>query len=588
MKQPILELVMCWKTDMQLGHVMEFMDMLQRQRNVDSDSVAFTLMVIDNSLSIQNPGNKFRFDLSRVDHASIAEAYNQRILKTSAPWIMFMDCGDFFPDVYSVSMILNLLPTDEYDILWTERYDEITPKNGETWTNVVDDIDRRIYGKLFRTRYLLENGIFFDEKVTNDIGDVFLMTAMSRTDYTRFVKINTRFVPYAHVRQRPKEAPGMDEIVLQHHETNMDVIRNVGQKNQEDFYMQCVMRAVCEAYYYMHMGMAQDAMRTIKEEIRKVCSDNRDMIRKAKARDVEVFLDEAQEKALSICNKAYIEYGYEMYFDVDGDPFVKWIHRMCGDDPVIKSAKRRLTREANKILRKKDKVAVFCGTRNVYDSMETAAKSLMYHTKMDRVYFLIEDDTFPRELPDAVKCINVSGQKWFDPKGKNYRNSWTWMCMMRAAFAKLLPGEHQVLSLDIDVVVNDDISELWDIDLKDYYFAGVPETMQTEKKKTTYCNFGVIMLNLDRIRQTRIDDTIIESLNKDKWGCPEQDAFNHFCSGSIYSLDSKYNATRTGHITADTEEEKISHYAGIKYWKQFRPFKRFAGMSWEEVMKGAG
>ena len=31
--------------------------------------------------------------------------------------------------------------------------------------------------------------------------------------------------------------------------------------------------------------------------------------------------------------------------------------------------------------------------------------------------------------------------------------------------------------------------------------------------------------------------------------------------------------------SAETEEEKISHYAGIKYWKQFRPYKRYANMS---------
>ena len=93
------------------------------------------------------------------------------------------------------------------------------------------------------------------------------------------------------------------------------------------------------------------------------------------------------------------------------------------------------------------------------------------------------------------------------------------------------------------------------------------------------------MMNLEKIRKDGMDDRIIASLNKDKWGCPEQDAFNHFCAGSIYPLDSKYNATRMGHITKETDEEKISHYAGIKYWKQFKPFKKFAGMSWEEVMK---
>lgn len=590
MKQPILELVTFLNRDSYDACDL-FTNMVCLQRNVDFQDIHTTFIVICEKLTTSLKDHyKVPCDIVHVGDLPVAKAYNQRILKTQAPWIMFMDCGDFFPDVYSLSMILNLLPTDEYDILWTERYDESVTNKGETWTNVVDDIDRQVWGKLFRTQYLLENGIFFDEEVAHDAGDVFLMTSMSRTNYTRFVKIRTRFVPYAHVRTPEKDIPEPMEIIRRHHETNMDIIRNVGKKDTGDLYTQCVMRAICEAYYSLHMEPFDKVMNAIAADVRSLCTEKAELIRKVKPNDMEVFLDEAQEKALAICNKAYVAYGHEMYFDVDGIPFTQWMNRMTmtKKNPVTKSAGRKVTREADKGARKKDHVAVFCGTRNVYDSMEMAAKSLMYHTKMDRVYFLIEDDEFPRELPEAIRCINVSGQKWFDPNGKNYKNSWTWMCMMRAAFAKLLPEEHQVLSLDIDVVVNDDVSELWDINLKDCYFAGVPETMQTKEKKTTYCNFGVIMMNLDRIRETGIDDVIIASLNRDKWGCPEQDAFNHFCAGKIFAIDSKYNATRTGHITADTEEEKISHYAGIKYWKQFKPFRRFAVMSWDDVMKGAG
>ena len=41
------------------------------------------------------------------------------------------------------------------------------------------------------------------------------------------------------------------------------------------------------------------------------------------------------------------------------------------------------------------RVAVYMGTRNYYDMMVIAAKSLLSHTRMDRVWFLIEDDEFP-------------------------------------------------------------------------------------------------------------------------------------------------------------------------------------------------
>ena len=69
---------------------------------------------------------------------------------------------------------------------------------------------------------------------------------------------------------------------------------------------------------------------------------------------------------------------------------------------------------------KNERVAVYFGTRNVYGDMVVAAKSLLNHTRMDRIWFLIEDDTFPEELPEVIKTKNISDQQWFPPGGPNY------------------------------------------------------------------------------------------------------------------------------------------------------------------------
>jgi len=64
-----------------------------------------------------------------------------------------------------------------------------------------------------------------------------------------------------------------------------------------------------------------------------------------------------------------------------------------------------------------ERVAAYFGTRNVYGDMVVAAKSLLNHTRMDRIWFLIEDDAFPEELPEVIKTKNISGQTWFPPGG---------------------------------------------------------------------------------------------------------------------------------------------------------------------------
>lgn len=53
------------------------------------------------------------------------------------------------------------------------------------------------------------------------------------------------------------------------------------------------------------------------------------------------------------------------------------------------------------------KAAVYCGTRNLYRQMITAAKSLLIHSDVDKIYFLIEDDDFPYSLPPEIECLCV-------------------------------------------------------------------------------------------------------------------------------------------------------------------------------------
>ena len=54
------------------------------------------------------------------------------------------------------------------------------------------------------------------------------------------------------------------------------------------------------------------------------------------------------------------------------------------------------------------RAAVYSGTRNIYKRMLTSAKSLLIHSNVEKIYFLIEDDDFPYQLPTEIECINIS------------------------------------------------------------------------------------------------------------------------------------------------------------------------------------
>lgn len=231
-----------------------------------------------------------------------------------------------------------------------------------------------------------------------------------------------------------------------------------------------------------------------------------------------------------------------------------------------------------------ERVAVYCGTRNVYEDMLPSVKSLLCHTRMDRIYFLIEDDEFPVALPEIIKVKNVAAQKYFKKTGPNYVQKWTWMVLMRAVLSKVLPNEHLVLSLDNDAIVKADISDLWSYDMTDYYFAGAREPLKS-KDGYLYCNFGVNLQNLDKIRKDKIDNKAVKKLNSEYHFAPEQTVMNEVCQGHILEIPPNYNAST---VTKMECGWKIRHYAAENNWTGYPDVGRYKWMKWSEVKYAKG
>ena len=220
------------------------------------------------------------------------------------------------------------------------------------------------------------------------------------------------------------------------------------------------------------------------------------------------------------------------------------------------------------------KAAVYCGTRNVYKNMVTAAKSLTWHTKVDRIYFIIEDKHFPEELPDFVECINASGQRWFLADNANRNDHRTWMNLIRLALPKML-AEDVVLSLDNDTIVVDEISELWDIPLGDNYFAGVREPAKSGS--FPYINTGVSLHNLKLLREGMCD-RLIGIANMRRFACPIQDSIISLCLGRIRTIDGRYNVSN--YTESSAEPAKILHFAAEPNYEQYPIWQMYAQSDW--------
>ena len=233
----------------------------------------------------------------------------------------------------------------------------------------------------------------------------------------------------------------------------------------------------------------------------------------------------------------------------------------------------------------KKKVAVYTGTKNLYRMMVPAVKSLLTNSDVDDIYLYIEDDVFPKEygMPEEiVHVVNCKDQKYFKPDGPNMKSKFTYMALMRAAMAKEFENLDRILALDVDTIVVDDISKLWDLPLGDkYYLAASEEPGATEIKDIPYYNIGVCLYNLEKLRDGKCDE-VIEALNTKEYKYMEQDAFSELCQGAIYDMPSMYNSCD---FTKPCSKPKIAHFAGYKKWDGRTIVEQYMKSPWKEVMK---
>lgn len=231
------------------------------------------------------------------------------------------------------------------------------------------------------------------------------------------------------------------------------------------------------------------------------------------------------------------------------------------------------------------RVAVYAASKELYKVMRGPIKSMVKNGKPDKVYLLLEHDEYIEELPPIFEVINVSGQRWFvNGVSPNFQSKYTYMSLMRVVLTKLLPENiDKVLSLDVDTIVKDDISELWDMDIDDYYLSASIEPGRTNAEKQ-YFNTGVALYNLKKIREDAIDDTLVWDLNHHKYPNIDQDAINKICAGKIKPMPPEYNYN--DYVERPKVPEKIRHFAGfhVSAWGVNPDVYNYASMPWSDVL----
>ena len=205
-------------------------------------------------------------------------------------------------------------------------------------------------------------------------------------------------------------------------------------------------------------------------------------------------------------------------------------------------------------------------SRNIYRYLLPSIMSLLDHNKnVKAIYVFCEDDMFPYELPDVCKVINITDQPWIRHDSPNWSNMFTWVGLVRPCLPKLLPRVNKVIQLDVDTIICDDLSPLWNTDMGDSLMMAADEKIGHYRipGHDKYFNVGVAVLNLKQIREEHFDDRLIDALNSWHFTYIGQDAWNWLAYDRIMEMPTRYNEC---FATGASDDPAIVHYASVGQW----------------------
>lgn len=140
----------------------------------------------------------------------------------------------------------------------------------------------------------------------------------------------------------------------------------------------------------------------------------------------------------------------------------------------------------------------------------------------------------------------------------------------RLCLPMMLEKFDKCIYLDSDIIVKDDLTELYNYDMDGYYIGGViAEGIQKDKiyqrslckriglpDTKTYVNAGVLVFNLDLLRKDDMMKVWIELTNRN-FPTQDQDIINLSCWGKIKLLPLKYNIMTKCDVVKDNYKSDI-------------------------------
>lgn len=162
------------------------------------------------------------------------------------------------------------------------------------------------------------------------------------------------------------------------------------------------------------------------------------------------------------------------------------------------------------------------------------------------------------------------------------RDYYTPSTYYRIFIASLFPQYDKVLYLDSDIIVQGDISELYNKEIKFNLLGGIVEDVMTNFdvfgtyvenalgiKRNRYINAGILLINTKLFREEKIEEKFYDLISRFTfYVTQDEDYLNVLCKGRITYINPVWNRTPIPNTELPIEKIKLIHYKmGWKPWK---------------------
>lgn len=213
----------------------------------------------------------------------------------------------------------------------------------------------------------------------------------------------------------------------------------------------------------------------------------------------------------------------------------------------------------------------YCGNRKIFGGIFLSVLSMLRHTDAALEILLLTmdlSDENPLFLPfseeqrtllertlreknpaSSVRVIDVTAHhKTYFSNGKNNKNAYTPYASIRL-FLDLLEVPDKIVYLDADVMCCGDVAEYFNHDINNHEFAATLDVVGHRFFPRKYCNSGVLLLNLPKIRETGLFEKARVRVSTRWMLMPDQSALNMLSVAKLV-LPYRFNEQRS--IKPDT------------------------------------